>query len=70
VLAGVDQHVRADLGKGGFEEDEVAVVGASAGSLAQQVDRVVERVQAIFQCCERGVEFKGWSGYRDGVKSQ
>jgi hypothetical protein len=62
VLAGVDQHVRSDLGEGSLEQDEVAVVGTPAGALAQQIDRVVERVQAVFQSCERGVEFKGWGG--------
>lgn len=49
VLARVDEHVGADLGEGGFEQDKVAVVGAPAGALAQQVDRVVKRVQPIFQ---------------------
>lgn len=70
VLTGVDEHIRADLGEGGFKEDEVAVVGAPPGALAEQVDRMVERVQAIFQSCERGVEFKGWGSWRDRLRSQ
>ena len=65
VLAGVDEHVRADLGESGFEKDEVVVVGTPAGALAQQVDRVVERVQAVFQSCERRVEFEGCVGERN-----
>jgi hypothetical protein len=59
VLARVDEHVRTDLGEGGLEEDEVVVVGTPSGALAQQVDRVVERVQAILESGERRVKLKG-----------
>ena len=59
VLARIDQHVRSDLGKGRFEQDEVPIVRAPAGALAQQVHRVVKRVEAVFESGESGVELEG-----------
>jgi hypothetical protein len=73
VLARVDEHVRADLGEGRFEQDEVAILGAPAGALTQQVHRVVKRVQALFEPGERGAELEGWGGRLGvavGVRSQ
>ena len=59
VLARVDEHIRADLGERRLEQDQVAVLGAAAGALAQQIHRVVERVEAVFEPGERGVELEG-----------
>lgn len=73
VLSRVDQHVRADLGEGRFEQDEVAILGAAARTRAQQVHRVVKGIQAVFQPGERGVELEGWEGGLTGavgVRSQ
>ena len=68
VLSRVDQHVRADLGKSCLEQDEVAIVGTSAGALAQQGHRVVKGVQSFFQPSECGVKFKrGKSDCANGV---
>jgi hypothetical protein len=62
VLAGVDQHVRSDLCEGRFEKDQVVIVGAATGALAQQIDRVVKRVQAVFESGQRGVKLKRLGG--------
>lgn len=70
VLARIDQHVGADLGEGSLEQDEVAIVGRPAGALAQQLDRMVERVKAVLEAGERGVEFERWGGDGDCVRSQ
>ena len=68
VFSRVDQHVRSDLGKSCLEQDEVAIVGTSAGALAQQVHRVVKGVQSVFQPSECGVKFKrGKSDCANGV---
>ena len=73
VLAGVDEHVRADLREGRLEQDEVAVVGAAARTLAQQIHRVMKRVQAVFEPGQRGVELEWrgvWFEVAVGVRSQ
>ena len=59
MLSCVDEDVRADLGEGRLKQDQVVVVGASAGALTQQVNRVVKRVQPILESGKRGVELKG-----------
>ena len=58
VLPCVDQDVRSDLRERGLEQDEVAIVGPPAGSLAKQLHRVVKRLQTIVKAGEGGVELK------------
>jgi hypothetical protein len=71
VLPRVNQHVRTDLGEGRLEQDEVAIVGAPAHALAEQVDGMVKRVETVFQSGERGVEFKGfWVDGAVGLRNQ
>ena len=74
VLAGIDQYVRSDLSQGSLEQDQVAILGASARALAKQVHRVVEGVQSVFESGEVGAELERlgvWTvSVRFGVRSQ